>query len=167
MLDGRQHLLLIPLTLVLGIAIYRMQNDNKKLWLSMLGIGLMAGIVFVTEPHWTPSSLLKSISVSIWLNDESSWPELPRFYLIAALLAGMISASVVGKTFDLRGFRFSGLVRHSCAGILMGCGAVIANGGNDTQLLVAMPALSLAGYTAVFSIILGIYIGLKISKSTG
>lgn len=167
LLDGRQHLLLIPLTLVIGIAIYRMQNDNKKLWLSMLGIGLMAGIVFVTEPHWTPSGLLKSISVSIWFNDESSWPELPRFYLIAALLAGMISASLVAKTFDLRGFRLSDLVRHLCAGISMGCGAVMANGGNDTQLLVAMPALSLAGYTAVFSIIVGIYVGLKLSKSTG
>ena len=83
---------------------------------------------------------------------------------MAALLSGMISTAVIAKTFDLRGFKFPGLVKHLCAGILMGCGAVMANGGNDTQLLVAMPALSLAGYASVISIIIGIYVGLKVSS---
>lgn len=162
--DGGQYLLLVPLTLIVGAAIFQMQKGNQKLWLSMLGIGLMAGIVFVIEPHWTPSGLLKSISLSLWHQDESVWPELSRFLLMAALVSGMISATVFARSFDLRGFKILGLIKHLCAGILMGFGAVLAGGGNDTQLLVAMPALSLAGYASVISIIIGIYVGLKVSS---
>ncbi|WP_164675351.1 hypothetical protein [Vibrio rhodolitus] len=40
--------------------------------------------------------------------------------------------------------------------------AVMAQGGNDTQLLVSMPALSPHGFTAVASIVLGIYVGVKV-----
>lgn len=164
LLNGYQYLVLIPLTLLLGVVIFRMPKGKQRLWLSMLGIGLMAGFVFVTEPHWTPSSLLKSISMSVWYQDESVWPELSRFILIAALLIGMVTAALITKSFELRWFKLTGVVKHLCAGVLMGCGAVMANGGNDTQLLVAMPALSLAGYASVASIIAGIYVGLRVSS---
>lgn len=53
------------------------------------------------------------------------------------------------------------MVKHLLAGILMGVGAVMAQGGNDTQLLVSMPALSPHGFTAVAIIVLGIYVGVK------
>ncbi len=41
----------------------------------------------------------------------------------------------------------------------------MAGGGNDTQLLVAMPVLSLAGVFSVLSIIVGIYTGVKLIQS--
>lgn len=161
-LDGRQYFLLIPLSVFLVVAIFRMQKGNQKLWLSMLGIGLMAGIVFVNEPHWTPSGLLKSMSLSFWYQDQSVWPEHTRFLLITVLVLGMITAALITRSFDFRWFNLASGVRHICAGTLMGCGAVMASGGNDTQLLVAMPALSLAGFASVASIISGIFVGLKV-----
>ncbi|WP_216607368.1 YeeE/YedE thiosulfate transporter family protein [Vibrio tubiashii] len=158
------YLLLIPLSIAIGLAVWRMNRDNRRLWLLMLGIGVMAGLVFVFEPHWTPSGLLKSVSLSIWHQDDALWPEAFRFYLIAALLLGMVYAAVLSKSFELRFFPWKRLVRHLFAGTLMGCGAVLAAGGNDTQLLVAMPALSLAGFASVASIIFGIYLGLKLLR---
>lgn len=157
----RQYLLLIPLTVVIFIKIYSMRPDYRKLWLSMLGIGLMAGVVFVTEPNWTPSGLLQSISFSLWYQNESSWPAWSRFVLVISMLMGMISAAFVTRSFDLRWFNLKVAIRHLFAGIFMGCGASIAGGGNDSQLLVAMPSLSLAGLATVASIVVGIFLGLK------
>ena len=42
----------------------------------------------------------------------------------------------------------------------MGLGASLALGGNDSQLLIALPAFSPAGVVATISIILGIAAGL-------
>ena len=53
---------------------------------------------------------------------------------------------------------------HLLAGIMMGLGAALAMGGNDAQLLFALPALSPAGFVAVLCILLGIVLGLKIGQ---
>ncbi|WP_331402021.1 YeeE/YedE thiosulfate transporter family protein [Vibrio sinaloensis] len=78
-----------------------------------------------------------------------------------SLLMGMISAAFVTRSFDLKWFNLKVAIRHLFAGIFMGCGASIAGGGNDSQLLVAMPSLSLAGLATVASIVVGIFLGLK------
>ena len=44
----------------------------------------------------------------------------------------------------------------------MGMGASLAVGGNDSQLLLALPAFSPAGFVAVFSMLVGIWAGLYI-----
>tara|TARA_R110001583_G_scaffold154593_1_gene306285 strand:- start:1231 stop:1395 length:165 start_codon:yes stop_codon:yes gene_type:complete len=44
----------------------------------------------------------------------------------------------------------------------MGVGASLAHGGNDTQLLLALPALTPAGFTAILSMVAGIWIGLHV-----
>ena len=49
------------------------------------------------------------------------------------------------------------VLRHSSAGVLMGIGAALAGGGNDSQLLLALPSLSFAGLATVLSILCGIY----------
>ena len=60
--------------------------------------------------------------------------------------------------------RLSGrlLIKHLSAGVLMGVGAAIASGGNDSQLLLTLPALSPAGWATVASMILGIVLGRKL-----
>jgi hypothetical protein len=53
---------------------------------------------------------------------------------------------------------------HLLAGTLMGIGASLAMGGNDSQLLLALPTFSLAGILAVAGIVVGLFIGLDIRK---
>ncbi|WP_194435405.1 YeeE/YedE thiosulfate transporter family protein [Vibrio fluminensis] len=159
---NQHYAALIIVSLIVLISVLFMSADAKKLWLTMLGIGVLGGVVFVYEQHWTPSGLLKAMSWSIWYEDNSHWPTSERFILIAMLLLGMFVAARVTGSFKLKMPTAVLMVKHLLAGILMGVGAVMAQGGNDTQLLVSMPALSPHGFTAVASIVLGIYVGVKV-----
>lgn len=81
---------------------------------------------------------------------------------MAGLLAGKVLAAVKTGSFTLT---FSGglkYIRHLLAAMLMGVGAVTAGGGNDSQLLLALPALSVAGVTTIISMLIGIYVGRKL-----
>ncbi|MCL1052163.1 YeeE/YedE family protein [Shewanella abyssi] len=142
----------------------KMNSENRRLWLSMLGIGLTAGIVFLTEPKWTPSGLLKDISLAVWHQDSGLWPSDSRFMLIAALIIGMVVAAVHKKTFNFIALQKKDCVRHLLAGCLMGVGAAIASGGNDSQLLLGLPSLSPAGITTILSMLVGIALGRKIIR---
>ena len=50
------------------------------------------------------------------------------------------------------------------AGTFMGIGASLALGGNDTQLLLALPALSPAGMVTVLGMLVGIWSGLFVRE---
>ncbi|WP_253805732.1 YeeE/YedE thiosulfate transporter family protein [Vibrio mediterranei] len=153
---------LVILSGILLIVVFKSEVKTRKLWMSMLGIGLMAGLVFIYEPHWTPSGLLKSIGLSVWNDHYASWPRLERFYLFIFLIFGMVIAAFTTKSFQFESASILVFFKHFVAGTLMGVGAVLAGGGNDSQLLVALPALSLAGLVVILCIVLGIYVGIKI-----
>lgn len=153
------------LSVFIILFITQLNAENRKVWISMLLIGLMASIVFLTEQHWTPSALLKDISLSLWSNDEARWPSVSRFVLIAALVVGMVLAALKNKTFNLLPANIKQCGKHLAAGILMGVGAAIASGGNDSQLLLGLPSLSPAGVTTVFSMLVGIALGRLITRN--
>ncbi|MGF1720342.1 YeeE/YedE family protein [Vibrio kyushuensis] len=163
--DFSRYVFLSFLTIIIVVSCCFMNATNRRLWISMLGIGLMAGCVFLYEPHWTPSGLLKSMGGSLWQGQPEEWPRIERFILVALLTLGMVSAALVTKSFVLRTSSLTRIWKHLIAGVLMGLGAVMAGGGNDTQLLVAMPVLSLAGLSTVVCIILGIYVGILLLRS--
>jgi hypothetical protein len=50
------------------------------------------------------------------------------------------------------------------AGACMGIGASLALGGNDSQLLLALPTLSPGGMTAILGMLIGIWSGLYIRE---
>ncbi|MFC0173927.1 YeeE/YedE thiosulfate transporter family protein [Vibrio comitans] len=146
-------------SILLSILVFRLDKTSRTLWLSMLSIGFMGGCIFVFEPHWTPSGLLKDVSFYVWSNGEHLWPSLERFMLIACLVLGMLLAAIATRSFHLEMAGAKRYFWHLGSGCLMGFGAVLAGRGNDTQLLVALPALSPAGAIAVSSIIAGIFAG--------
>jgi len=155
---------LLVITFGVLLWIVRRQRSQQKLWLSMLAIGLMGSIVFLFEPRWTPSGLLHGMSLAIWQGNHNHWPSPQRFLLIAALVGGMLLAACITKSFRVNVGHGPEYRKHLLAGILMGIGAVVAGGGNDTQLLLALPALSPAGVMAVTSMLLGIYIGKRLPR---
>jgi len=59
---------------------------------------------------------------------------------------------------------FKHWLEHLFAGTLMGIGASIAIGGNDSQLLLALPTFFPAGFGAVAGILLGIWLGLLVRE---
>ncbi|WP_283130148.1 YeeE/YedE thiosulfate transporter family protein [Enterovibrio norvegicus] len=78
------------------------------------------------------------MSLSIWHGDNEKWPEAKRFVLVAVLILGMFVAAKLTGSFLLRGMAFRSVAKHLTAGCLMGGGAMMAKGGNDSQLLVAI-----------------------------
>lgn len=154
---------LIALSVLILAFTLRLNKADKKIGLSMLAIGLMAGVAFLYEPKWTPSGLLKDLSLAIWHSDQARWPSVERFMLMAALIGGMALAALSHRTFSFVFSSWRVFIRHLVAGILMGVGAAIASGGNDSQLLLALPALSPAGCATVLSMLVGIYLGKRVA----
>jgi len=152
------------LSILLVFALFRFNKENRTLWLSMLSIGMVASTVFLYERHWTPSGLLKDISLFVWYGNEREWPSVERFILMFSLVLGMLIAAIFTRSFVFKWMTLKQLVRHLFAGILMGMGAVLASGGNDTQLLLALPVFSPAGLVAVIFMLLGIYVGGVVSE---
>ncbi len=154
--------ILIALSFIFLIWVLFSKVERKKLWFSMFGIGILAGLVFIYEPKWPPSGLLQSLSDVALGNVNGDWPSNDRFLLIIGLMFGMFIAAWRTKRFEFLPTNFRQIAFHLIAGIFMGIGASIAKGGNDSQLLLALPSLSPAGALAIFGIVVGIYLGILI-----
>ncbi len=152
--------------LSLGLSLWALLGDQKrkKLWFSMMGIGLLAGLLFLYERSWPPSGFLHNLSAALLHNDNLSWPTTPQYMLLLALLGGMAFSAWRTKHFDLYIPHWHSWLIHLTAGTLMGLGASLALGGNDSQLLIALPAFSPAGALAITTMVLGIFLGLKARK---
>ncbi len=137
-------------------------KERKKLWFSMMGIGLLASGLFLYEPQWTPSGLLRDISTAMFEQSSPQWPSIKRYLIFVALLGGMFVAAWRTRRFEFVKSNWQQWIAHIFAGSLMGLGASLALGGNDSQLLLALPTFSSAGIVVVLSMLLGIWLGLMI-----
>ncbi len=161
-IGGASDLTIILEVIALSIAtIWAVTHSpqGRKLWLSVMAIGLVAGLLFALQPHWSPSYLLQDFARVTLHNETGRWPTNDRFVILIALLSGMFIAAWLSHHFVLKAIHFSDLMIHLVAGTAMGIGAAMSLGGNDTQLLIAMPGFSPGGVVAVIFILLGIYIG--------
>jgi uncharacterized membrane protein YedE/YeeE len=158
--DNITYLLLMIGSLALIIWTYFGNKQRKTLWFSMMGIGLLAGFIFLYEPKWPPSGLLNQLSIALTSGSEKNWPTIEQYLLFIALLLGMFLAAWRTNKFLFVPLNLKRWVEHLFAGTLMGIGASLAVGGNDSQLLLALPAFSPAGLGAVAGILAGIFWGL-------
>ncbi len=147
-----------------GLALWALRGNpfRRNLWLGMMGIGLLSGVLYLYEPGWSPSGLLQDQIAVLMDPDGRHAPRLPRYALLLALLFGMSVAAHRLKKLQLRPATTGPLLLHFFAGTLMGVGAALAMGGNDSQLLLAIPAFSPAGFLTVGCILAGIRMGLFI-----
>jgi len=130
----------------------------------MMTIGLIGGFVFLFDPKWPPSALLHKISHAVANPDNSLWPPKESYFLFIALLTGMLSAAFYTNKFEVIRSSWNEWLLHIMAGTFMGVGASLALGGNDTQLLLALPTFSPAGGVAVLGMLVGIWVGLFIRE---
>ncbi|MFC6672829.1 YeeE/YedE thiosulfate transporter family protein [Marinobacterium aestuariivivens] len=145
-----------------GLAIRALRGDRsrQRLWFGMMGIGLLSGLLFLYEPGWSPGSLMQEQIAAALNGDVHPPPPLPRYALVLALLVGMSLGAHRLKKLQLRSTTVGPLFLHLLAGTLMGVGTALAMGGNDSQLLLALPAFSPAGFLTVGCILAGIRLGL-------
>lgn len=66
------------------------------------------------------------------------------------------------KRFEILKSNWRQWLIHILAGSFMGIGASLALGGNDTQLLLALPTFSPAGGVAISGMLIGIWSGLLV-----
>jgi uncharacterized membrane protein YedE/YeeE len=156
--------MLIVISLLISVWALYGDLKRKKLWFGMMGIGLLGGFIFLYQPKWPPSGLLHDLSRAIIDKNDGLWPSMQRYALFICLLMGMFFAAWRAKRFVLVLPQIKHWIIHLLAGTLMGIGASLAMGGNDSQLLLALPTFSLAGMLAVAGIIVGLFIGLNIRK---
>ena len=156
--------ILAACSVALVVWLWRGDASRRKLWFGMMGIGLLAGFLFLYERGWTPSGLLHDLSAAARGVEASTWPKPGRYLIILFLLSGMAFVAIRTKSFEFRVPSAKAGLVHLLAGTSMGIGAALAKGGNDSQLLLTLPVFSPAGITAVASMLLGLYLGLRMRK---
>ena len=154
--------LLAGLTIALFIWALTGSKEHRTLWLSIMTIGLIGGFVLLFDTQWPLSGLLHKISHAMTKSDMTLLPLKESYFILLSLLIGMFTAAWHTKRFKLVSSNWQQWLLHILAGSFMGVGASLAHGGNDTQLLLALPALTPAGFTAILSMVAGIWIGLHV-----
>lgn len=107
-------------------------------------IGTASGLLFALDRQWVYTSRIAEIAYG------KSWASGALFGL-AALLAGMTGATIIGRTFAWRAGSGRQWLRAVAGGLLMGAGATLVPGGNDAMLFTGVPLLLpnlLAGYAS-------------------
>lgn len=157
-----KYSILLLISISLSMWVLWGNTARKKLWFGMMGIGLLAGFLFLLEPRWPPSGLLNDLSGALLGVEGKTMPSMARVAIFLALISGMGIAAWRARRFTLQLANIKQYTLHLVAGVFMGLGASMAVGGNDSQLLLALPAFSPAGFVAVSAMLIGIAIGLKI-----
>ncbi|PSW20191.1 hypothetical protein C9I98_09045 [Photobacterium sanctipauli] len=155
----------LAVLIAIGFSLFYFVSQDRRLTLvGLVFFGITASILTFLLPEWSPSQLLKDISATILHQQQSQWPSLQRFLIIAGLVFGMAAGASHRVKISEFQIKPRQLITHLSAGIIMGIGASLALGGNDSQLLLALPAISPAGAISVLFIILGITSGMMLRK---
>jgi toxin CptA len=132
--------------LIIAVLLYHRRFTGQ--WLALLA-GLLAGLVYARSPGWSYGSTLEALAHGRL--DLGQW----RGELYAlSLFAGAIGAAALGGQFRLQRLMPWRVLRCLCGGAILGYGAALIPGGNDSLLLWAIPGLTLYGALA-FGLMLG------------
>ncbi len=126
-------------------------------------MGLAAGLLYATQGAWSYSNFLRGevLHRAAHTTAPSAWHGI----LVLGLLAGMlVSALERGSLAWRQPQRLTGWARHAGGGALMGLGAALVPGGNDTLLLGGLPSLAPAAVAAYVSMVLGIALMLGLMR---
>lgn len=160
----------LPMVLLIGLWIWALQEAVRlwrrapaTSWLDRLWapryrlssaaalLGIAGGVVYTLQESWTYTYLLRTQVALAW----GMTPAMAsKALLVIALLIGMLVSAVQRQSFALRPPRPREFFSCLAGGLLMGLGAAVLPGGNDTLLLTALPSLSiyaLANYAAVLA----------------
>jgi uncharacterized protein len=119
--------------------------------LAMSVIGGASGCLFALDQRWVYTSRIVELANGALVITPAT------IIAPATLIAGMVIASIAGGMFQLRRGTGREWLAASAGGLLMGLGATMVPGGNDTMLFTGVPLLLpnlLAAYAAFIATLL-------------
>ncbi len=132
---------------------------SYHLSLSAALMGLAAGLLFATQGAWSYTNYLRAGVLNAF--DAAPAPSVWHGVLVLGLLAGMVASALQRGSFRWhRPHDAAGWLRHFAGGVLMGSGAAMIPGGNDTLLLGSLPTLTAAALFSYLAMLAGIAVSL-------
>lgn len=133
-------LLFAPIAL---FGLMRWLRHRRSTMLALIIVGIAGGTIYACNPDWSYSSGLYRVFA-----DSADLQTLLEESGAIALLAGVVLSAKFSRSFDLC-FPSTRLVFAKLSGgLLMGLGALLIPGGNDTLMLWAIPGLTKYGLVA-------------------
>jgi uncharacterized membrane protein YedE/YeeE len=103
--------------------------------IAMSLVGSASGLLFALDRHWVYTSRIAQLAEGGVASAPATLPGM------LVLIAGMVAATLVGGTFDLRTGTARDWLRACAGGLTMGVGATLVPGGNDAMLFTGVPLL--------------------------
>ena len=125
-----------------------------RLSTAALVLGFCGGVLYALHDAWTYTNALKRQVQSLWQPIEQ--PLTINLLLFIALFCGMLLSAWQRGSLRLQWRRIQTWPRHLIGGTLMGAGAVLIPGGNDTLMLKSLPGLSPHAIPAFVALLFGI-----------
>ena len=118
-------------------------------------MGVAGGLLYATQGPWSYTNYLRTTVLHALGNAEATarWHGV----LVVALISGMLASALQRGSLTWRlPHHASVWLRHAGGGALMGVGAAMLPGGNDTLLLNGLPTLTVTAISAYVFMLLGI-----------
>jgi len=128
-------------------------------------IGTLGGVLYALKGAWSYTNYLRSAIEAV--PRHSAAPGFFELLLLAALFGGMVVAAVQRGTFRWRSGETRARWRALTGGTLMGIGAAMIPGGNDTLLLTGLPTLSLHALGTYAALLAGVAATLLVQRRAG
>ena len=117
-------------------------------------MGMSNAMLYLIYGSWSYSGTLQQgIESLLSIGD---WPRPILWILFAAMLGGMIASTLQRRSFHLAWRPSVAWLRNFAGGTLMGVGAVLIPGGNDTLILHGIPSNSPNALPAYIAMLAGI-----------
>lgn len=156
----------VAITVLLCLTVYVCFRypQMRRLWLGITLVGMLAGVVFLLQPLWSPSDFIRDLGLAIVHKSPKGLPSLDRVMILAGMMLGMMMGAWRHGRFHLSTPNRIALLKHFPAGALMGVGTALALGGNDFQLMLGLPGFSPAALAAIAGMLLGITMVIQLKK---
>lgn len=157
------HELLWPAALFLPLAafgLWRWMKSRRQPVLALIVVGVAGGTVYACNPDWSYSSGLYRLATRGLQPDTLSTDAGA-----IAVLAGVIVSALIGRSFALSKPKVAGAASRLVGGFIMGSGALLVPGGNDTLMLWAIPGQTFYGLTA-YAVMLATIVAIMVVRRT-
>ena len=128
-------------------------------------MGVCAGLLYGLQGAWSYTTTLRRAIDAGYRGLPA--PTTLQLLLFVALFAGMLASSLQRGSFALRWRRGESAWARLAGGFMMGAGASVVPGGNDTLILTGIPALSGWALAAYGTLLLGVSVGLWLRRRAG
>jgi uncharacterized membrane protein YedE/YeeE len=136
----------------------RILSRHYRLSTAALLLGFSGGVLYALHDSWTYTNALKREVQSLWLPIEK--PEIISLFLFLSVFSGMLLSAWQRGNWRVQWHLVKTWPRHLIGGALMGAGAVLIPGGNDTLMFKSLPGLSPHAIPAIVALVFGIGITL-------